>query len=131
MLHTNFVEKIKTHKLYSVTFFYNCTVYEISKKNTVEPGRPQITIWRMRIVCCIPKATDSHLEYVIIIAKLLQQWLQERASVLRYTQTNSLFFLSITNDNDRRNITTALRPSTDVTPQIARAFEVPQHHATI
>jgi hypothetical protein len=30
MFETNFVEKIKTHILYSVTFFFeNCVVYEI------------------------------------------------------------------------------------------------------
>jgi hypothetical protein len=42
-----------------------------------------MTIWCMRILCWIPKATDTHGEYVIFIAFILQQWLQERASVLR------------------------------------------------
>jgi len=32
----------------------------------VELERPQITIWRMRIACWIPKATDTHSEYVIL-----------------------------------------------------------------
>jgi hypothetical protein len=27
-----------------------------------------MTIWRMRIACWINKATDTHLEYVILIA---------------------------------------------------------------
>ena len=31
----------------------------------VERGRPQMTIWRMRIACWISKATDTHSEYVI------------------------------------------------------------------
>ena len=53
-------------------------------KNVVEPGRPQMTRWRMRIACCIPKATNTHSQYVILIAFPLQQWLQERASVFRY-----------------------------------------------
>jgi len=44
-----------------------------------------MTIWRMRIACWIPKATDTHSEYVIFIALPLQQWLHERASMLRYT----------------------------------------------
>ena len=39
----------------------------------------------MRIACWIPKATDTHTEYVILIAFALQQWLRERVSVLRYT----------------------------------------------
>jgi len=53
MFQIKVVENIKTHILSSVTFFENRTVYEIMWKNTVEQGRPQLTIWRMRIVCCI------------------------------------------------------------------------------
>jgi len=41
-----------------------------------------MTVWRMRIVCWIPKATDTHSEHVIVIAFQPQQWLQERAAVL-------------------------------------------------
>jgi len=52
--------------------------------NIAEQGRPQMTIWRMRFACCIPKATDTYSEYVIIIGFLLQQLLQESASMLRY-----------------------------------------------
>jgi len=29
-------------------------------KNIVERGRAQMTIWRMRIACWIPKATNTH-----------------------------------------------------------------------
>ena len=39
-----------------------------------------MTIWRMRIACWIPKATNTHSEYVIRIVFPLQQWLYERAS---------------------------------------------------
>jgi len=28
--------------------------------NLVHSDRPQMTIWRMGIACCIPKATDTH-----------------------------------------------------------------------
>jgi hypothetical protein len=35
----------------------------------------------------ITKATDAHSEYVTLIASPLQQWLLERASMLRYTYT--------------------------------------------
>jgi hypothetical protein len=34
---------------------------------------------RMRFTCCITKVTDTHLECVILIALLRQQWLRERA----------------------------------------------------
>jgi len=43
------------------------------------------TVRRMRIACRITKATDSHSEYVILIAFPLQQWLQERAPTLHHT----------------------------------------------
>jgi len=54
-------------------------------ENFLEPDRPQITIWCMRIACWITKATNSHSEYVIFIHIPLQQWLQERTSMLHYT----------------------------------------------
>jgi hypothetical protein len=41
----------------------------------------------MRFACWITKATDTHSEYVLFIAFPRQQWLRERASVLRYTYT--------------------------------------------
>ena len=30
----------------------------------VERGGPQMAIWRMRVACCIPKATNTHSDYV-------------------------------------------------------------------
>jgi hypothetical protein len=39
----------------------------------------------MRIACCIPKATNTQSEYVILIVYPLQQWLRENTSMLRYT----------------------------------------------
>jgi hypothetical protein len=52
-------------------------------KNIAEPDRQQMTIWRMRIACWITKATDTHSEYVIVIAFPRRQWLYERASMSR------------------------------------------------
>jgi len=48
-------------------------------------GTPRMTIWRMRIAFLVRKATHTHTEWVIIIVFPLQQWLQEGASMLRYT----------------------------------------------
>jgi hypothetical protein len=53
-------------------------------KNIVEPGRPQMTIWRMRVAYSLPKVTNTPREYVVLSAFPLQQWLQDRVS-LRYT----------------------------------------------
>jgi len=40
-------------------FFENRAVYEIMCKNTVDPDRPQIRIWRLRLACRVPKATNT------------------------------------------------------------------------
>jgi hypothetical protein len=53
-------------------------------KNIVELGRPQMTILRMRIACCIPKAANTDADYVQLIAFALQKSPHERASLLRY-----------------------------------------------
>jgi hypothetical protein len=44
------------------------------RKNVLERGRSQITIWRKRIVFWIPKATNIHTEYVTLIALPMEQW---------------------------------------------------------
>jgi hypothetical protein len=59
------------------------------------PERPQMKIWRMRISRWVPKATNTHSEYVIFIAFPLQQWLHECASVLPYTHIASLVDISV------------------------------------
>ena len=47
-------------------------------------------ISRMCFACSINMATDIHLSYFIVTAFPRQQWLRERASILRYTYTASL-----------------------------------------
>jgi len=81
MFRTKFVEKIKTNIFYSITFIRKSCLYEIMWKNMVERDRPQVTIWRMRVTCWIPKAKDRHSEYVIIIAFPLQRWLHGRVTM--------------------------------------------------
>jgi hypothetical protein len=44
-----------------------------------------MTIWRMRIAFWIPNTTNTHSEYLILIAFPLQPLLQERSSVSCYT----------------------------------------------
>jgi hypothetical protein len=85
MFQTNFLEQIKTHVLFSITFSKILPFYEKMWKNMVQPNRPQMTIRRMRSACWIPKTTSIHSEYVIRIASLLQQWLHESDSMLRNT----------------------------------------------
>jgi len=46
--------------------FENRAVYKIKSRNTVAPERPQTM--RMRTACWLPKATNTHSEYVVFIA---------------------------------------------------------------
>jgi len=48
-------------------------------------------IWRMRFACWRSKDTDTHSEYVILSPFPRQQWLRERASVLRCTYFDCIF----------------------------------------
>jgi hypothetical protein len=86
MFQTNVVKKTKTRILCSVTLFpENHSFNEIMWKNTVEPDRPHMTIWRMRFAWWITKATDTQSEYVKLNTFPLEQWLHERTSLLRYS----------------------------------------------
>ena len=65
------MEKLKTI-LRSITFYSeNRAVYEIMWKNTVEPGRPHTTKWRLWIACWTPKATNTQAEYAILLATMV------------------------------------------------------------
>jgi len=60
----------------------------------VQPDRPQIAKWLMRIACRIPTATSSYTLRLctIVIAFSLQKWLHENASTLRYTHIACLVY---------------------------------------
>jgi hypothetical protein len=73
-------------------FKFSHSLAKIMVKNIGQPGKPQMTIWRMSFACWIPKATDTYSEYVVLspVAFPLQQYLHERASILRYTYIASI-----------------------------------------
>jgi hypothetical protein len=74
-------ENQNTHLMFNFFFFFkNRAVYEIMWKYMKEPDRPQMTIWRMRIACCIRKVTNLHSYYVILLV-FHNKWLHERASM--------------------------------------------------
>jgi hypothetical protein len=81
--------------MFSNLFEDKVAVYEIMWKNVVEPGRPQTTIWRMRIACWLHKAINTHSEYIILIAFPLQQWLHESSSTLSYTYSARIVIKTI------------------------------------
>jgi hypothetical protein len=82
---TKVVQKLEIHFLWSVNFFQKQSHLLVSaEKYSISGHRPQMTIWRMRIACRIPKAANTHSEYVMLIAFSLQQRLHERVIMLRY-----------------------------------------------
>jgi len=89
MFQAKVVEEFETHILFSMPFFRkkkNSAVCEIMCENNVGPGRPK-TIWRMRIACCITKATNAHSYCVILFAFPRQQCL----NVTLYVHCQSCF----------------------------------------
>jgi len=62
MFQTKVVEKVKTQILCSITFFFeNRAVCDMMWKNILMMGRPQMTVWHVRIACRVTKATDTRL----------------------------------------------------------------------
>ena len=88
--------KHKIHMFAFINFIFrkSCRLWDMWQ-NVIVRGRPQMTMWRMRIACWIPKATNTHSEYAVLIVFVLQQWLHERASLLRYTNIDCLVWSNI------------------------------------
>jgi hypothetical protein len=61
------VQKIKTHLVFNNFHYENPAVYEIMWEQTAEWDGTQMTIGCMRNSFGLPKATDTHSEYVILI----------------------------------------------------------------
>ena len=83
----------KTHFMLNIVFFppENRAVCEIMWENIAKPDRPQMTTWRMRTECWIPKATNAHLEYAFLIALPVHQLGHERPSTLPRSYTACYF----------------------------------------
>jgi len=82
-------ENQNTHFMFSNTF-YKKPFHNVEINCTARQATDDNIIWRMCIACWITKATDTHSEYVILIAILQQQWLRECTSMLYYTYTTCL-----------------------------------------
>jgi len=56
----------------------------------------------------MPKATNTHWAYVTLVASEMQQWFQERASILRYTYIvyNTGWLKKWTQLNSKRRLNT-------------------------
>jgi len=61
MFQTKVVEKIKTHILGSVPFFFEKgAICEKMWKNIVQPDRPQMKIWCRGFACWTTNGTNTH-----------------------------------------------------------------------
>jgi hypothetical protein len=84
MFQTKVVEEIKTYILCSKIFFSGklCCLWDnVEKYGRARQATDDNIIRRMRFACWITKATDTHSEFVILIAFTQQEWLRERASM--------------------------------------------------
>jgi hypothetical protein len=54
----------------------------MKKYGTARQATDDNIIWCMHFACWVTKATDTHSEYIILIAFPQQQWLRERVSTL-------------------------------------------------
>jgi len=92
------VYTVKTHISCSVALFrkYYRLWQNVENYWRARQATDDNTIQRMRSVYWITKATDTHREYVTLVACPVQQWLRESASILRYACTACLAFYNST-----------------------------------
>jgi hypothetical protein len=62
----------------------------VGKYDTLRQDTDDNIIGGMRFACWTNKPTDTHSEYVILIASALQKWFVETAPILRFTYTSCL-----------------------------------------
>jgi hypothetical protein len=88
------VAKMKTHILCSITFLLKfCRLWDnVEKYGKARNATDYNIIRRMRFSCWITKATNTHSDYVTLIAFPRQQWFRERGPILRYTYIASLIY---------------------------------------
>jgi len=71
----------------------NRAVCERKWKYIVDRGRPQMKVWCMRIARCLPNATNTHSEYIIII--IIIAFPLQLLWMLRYTHISCLGIYNI------------------------------------
>jgi hypothetical protein len=97
VLDKSYRENQNTHFMYNNVFPKIVSLWgNVEKHGRARQATGGNIIRRMRFACWITKATDTHLEYVILIAFPRQQWLRECSSMLRlYVQCLSCLIFSV------------------------------------
>jgi len=79
-------EKIKTHISVKYFFFFrkSCRLWDNAAKYSRAGQATDENVVHV-LACWIPKATNTHSEYAILVAFLEHQWLSEHTSLLHYS----------------------------------------------
>jgi hypothetical protein len=94
LVHSVSAHIMGSHMVYKIILTLNIMFNSISLLHRLMELNV-ITMCCMRIVCWIPKATNTHSKHVIVNAFSPQEWLHERASMLRYRPTHFACFDSV------------------------------------
>jgi len=88
--------KQNTHFMFSNFFFFrkSCRIGDNVKKKYCRARQETYDNMCWRIVWWITESTNTHSQCVIVIAFSLQQWLHERALILRRTYSACLVSLN-------------------------------------
>jgi len=79
-------ENENTHFSFNNFFFFKlCHLWDNVEKYGTARQAAHDVMWCICFACLITKATDTHSEYVIPIVFRQQQWVLEKASMLRCT----------------------------------------------
>ena len=82
-------------------FSFHFAIYEIMWEKCGTAGQAtDETVWRMSIARWIPRATNTHSEYVTFIAFQLQQWLHEHTPPCYVIRTLPASLYSDTSSNE-------------------------------
>jgi hypothetical protein len=68
MFRTKVVEKNRNIFIFNNIFSPKIVQFMRYVKKYCRAGKATDDVWRMRFACWIPKATDTHSEYVVVIA---------------------------------------------------------------
>jgi len=97
MFQTKTVQKIKTYIVCLITFFCKwCHLQDdVEKHGTARQATDDNIIWRIQIASWTTKATNTHSEYVTLIAFPIKQWLCECALISSYMCITCIFIISL------------------------------------
>ena len=83
-------ENRNTNFIFKNVFRRSCSLWDnVEKYGTARQATDGNITWRMRFACRVTKATNTHTEYVKLLACQRQKWFPELASLLRYTYRTS------------------------------------------